>query len=149
MSTLEGITLVEASVPETASFREAATVLRDSGVPAIAVLDARGKVTGLFTSVEMLDGLFPQYLRELRHTAFAKDDPQLLADRAAAADTEPVTQHMRKPVVLDLDTSSLHAAERFMHTDVPAVAVVSGERFVGMLARAEFALAMLRRLTGT
>jgi CBS domain-containing protein len=145
--TLREITLVPASVPATATFREAASALRDSGMPAIAVLDADDRVVGIFTDVDLLRGLFPAYLGELRHTSFLPDDPDALDDRAREASAEPVSEHARPPLQLELDTSTTHAAERFLHCEEGAIPVVEDGRFVGMLGRAEFALAMLRRRT--
>ncbi len=146
--TLRDITLVPASVPATATFREAATALRDSGLPAIAVLDAEGHVEGLFTDIDLLEGLFPAYLGELKHTSFLPDDA--LTERALEAADERVTEHMRKARELEIETSTAHAAERFLHCEEGALPVVGDDdRFVGMLPRAEFSLAMLRRRTGS
>jgi CBS domain-containing protein len=147
--TLRDITLVPASVPESATFREAASVLRESGLPAIAVTNLEGRVVGLFTDIDLLRGLFPAYLGELRHTAFLPDDPDRLTRRAHEAAAEPVTKHSRRPLELDVETSATHAAERFLHCDEGALPVVEHGRFVGMLPRAEFAVAMLRRRTET
>ena len=146
---LREITLVEASVPATATFREAATALAQSGLSAIAVLDGDGRVAGIFTDVDLLRGLFPAYLGELRHTSFLEDDQEGRPRRAHDAAAEPVSDHMRGPQSLDVETSATHAAERFLHCEEGALPVVEGDRFVGMLPRGEFALAMLRRRTGT
>ena len=144
---LRDIELMPASVRATATFGEAAAALRESRLPAIAVVDAEERVVGLFTDVDLLRGLFPAYLGELRHTTFLPDDPGALTRRAHEAATEPVTRHSRPPLVLELETSSTHAAERFLHCEEGAIPVVEGGRFVGMLPRAEFAVAMLRRRT--
>lgn len=146
---LRDITLVPASVPESATFREAATALRESGLPAIAVLGADERVVGLFTDIDLLRGLFPAYLGELRHTAFLHGDPDTLTRRAFEAAAEPVAEHSRRPLELELDTSTTHAAERFLHCEEGAIPVVENDRFVGMLPRVEFAVAMLRRRTAT
>lgn len=148
--TLRDITLVPASVPVTATFREAAEALRESGLAAIAVTGKNGKVEGLFTDVDLLRGLFPSYLSELKHTAFVPEDDATLEERALEAAEEPVTEHMGKPIDLEIETSTAHAAERFLHCEEGALPVVDeNDRFVGMLPRGEFALAMLRRRTGT
>lgn len=147
MSTLHDIELVPASVDVSATFDEAARALSESRLPALAVLD-EGRVVGLFTDEELLLGVSPKYLDELRHTAFLETELPSLREHAAAVRAEPVRKHMRKPITVELDSSSLHAAERFVHCDEGAIAVVDDDgRFVGMLSRAEFAYAMLRRLT--
>jgi CBS domain-containing protein len=146
MSTLHGIELVQASVGADATFDEAARTLADSSLPAVAVVEGE-QVVGLFTDENLLLGVSPRYLDELRHTAFLESELPL-ADQAAAVRAEPVRKHMRKPLTIEIDTSSLHAAERFIHCDEGALAVVdSDDRFLGMLSRAEFAYAMLRRLS--
>jgi CBS domain-containing protein len=70
-----------------------------------------------------------------------------LRDRAQAVRAEPVRAHMRRPITVELESSSFHASERFVHCDEGAIAVVDAGKFVGMLSRTEFAYAMLRRLT--
>jgi CBS domain-containing protein len=147
VSTLRDIALVQASVPATATFGDAARALSEHRLPAIAVVED-GRVVGLFTDVDLLRGLFPAYLGELRHTAFLDDDPGALAARAAECRREPITRHMRRDVeLLDVETSATHAAERFLHSPEAALPVVENGRYLGMLPRAEFAFAMLRRLT--
>lgn len=147
MSTLHDIELVPASVDVSATFDEAARALSENRLPALAVLE-EGRVVGLFTDEEVLLGVSPKYLDELRHTAFLETELPSLREHAAAVRAEPVRKHMRKPITVELDSSSLHAAERFVHCDEGAIAVVGDDgRFVGMLSRAEFAYAMLRRLT--
>lgn len=147
MRFLPQIELVPASVPRTATFLEAAEVLVSHPVTTIAVLDADDRVVGLFGDADLLGGFFPGYLAELRHTAFAGDDDAILGERTRAAATEPVEKHMKRPVTLDEDTSATHAAERFLHCDFGALPVMRDERFVGMLGRAEFCRAVLRRWT--
>jgi CBS domain-containing protein len=147
MSSLHGIELIPASVDASATFDEAARTLSESRLPALAVLE-EGRVVGLFTDEELLLGVSPRYLDELRHTAFLESELPSLRERAAAVRAEPVREHMRKPITVELDSSSLHASERFVHSDEGAIAVVDDDgRFVGMLSRTEFAYAMLRRLT--
>ena len=145
MRTLPEIDLVPASVPRSATFLEATEALTTHSVPTIAVLDDGERMVGLFDVEDLLRGLFPGYLAELRHTAFASDDPGLLAERARAVSSQPVEEHMRKPVTVDANASAIHVAERFLHCDFGALAVVEGKRFVGMLSRADFCRAVLRQ----
>ena len=145
MRTLPDIELVPASVARSATFLEAAEALTRHSVPTIAVVDDEEGVVGLFGGEDLLRGLFPGYLADLRHTAFASDDPGVLAERARAVSSQPVEKHMRKPVTVDADASAIHVAERFLHCDFGALAVVEEEKFVGMLSRADFCRAVLRQ----
>jgi CBS domain-containing protein len=139
------IELVPASVPRTATFLEAAEVLVSHPVTTIAVVDGKGAVVGLFSDSDLLGGLFPGYLAELRHTAFADDDEGLLDERARAAALDAVEKHMQTPVVLDATSSATHAAERFLHCDFGALPVTRDGVFVGMVGRAELCRAVLAR----
>lgn len=145
-STLHGIELVDASIDAGATFGDAARALGASGLGALAVLDGT-RVVGLFTDEELLLGVSPRYVGELRHTAFMETELPSLREQATAIVAEPVRQHMRKPTTIQLEAGSLHAAERFVHCDEGALPVVDDDdRFVGMLSRTQFAHALLRRL---
>ena len=145
MLKLRDIPLVDASVPRSATFGDAAQALCASGLSAVAVLDER-RVAGLFTEDDFLAGLFPRYLAELHHTAFAPEDLASAGERAREAAAEPVERHMRAPVTIEVDTSVLHAAEVFLHCEWGAVAVVDGGAFLGMLAQVEFCRRLLPAL---
>jgi CBS domain-containing protein len=135
-----GVTLVPASVSPDATFDEAAATLVRHPVSTLAVVDADGRVVGLFGGEDLIRGLFPGYLGELRHTAFAREDAALAAQ---VRTHEPIRDHVRKPESIEVDSGALHAAERFLHCDVDALPVVQRGRFVGMLGRSEFCRAML------
>ncbi|MFQ5426546.1 MAG: HPP family protein [Gaiellales bacterium] len=142
---LDTIALVQASIARDATLLEAAGVLVRERVSAAAVLDPDGRVVGIFNEGRLIHGLFPGYLSELHHTAFAVDDPQILDRCARQAATELVEDHMAEAVLIDDDTSATHVAELFLHHELAALPVVDGQSFVGMLRRADFAQAMLRR----
>ncbi len=147
MATVLGIELVPASVPVTATVREAAAVLTAHPVSAAAVLDEHQAVVGVFGGDDLLLSLFPRYLDELRHTTFARDDPALLERRAREAGEEAVRDHMARPVMVDVGASATHVAEVFLHCEFDALPVVAEGRFVGMLGRSEFCRAMLEATT--
>jgi len=146
MPSLRSAAIPGASVPEWSTFLEAARTLAAHELAAIAVLDEANRVVGLFTQDDMLAGLFPGYLPELRHTAFLQEDLDALAARAGKAADEAVSKHMRKPMTLHVDASAAHVAERFLHCEWGALAVVERERFVGMLDQGEFCRTILARL---
>ncbi|MDQ4029849.1 MAG: SLC13 family permease [Actinomycetota bacterium] len=105
----------EAAVERQAPFREAARVLATNEISAIAVVDHERQVVGLFTDDDLLRGIFPGYLTELRHTAFLELDTAALAARLEAAGDDPVERHMREPLTVARETSAAHVAELFLH----------------------------------
>ena len=146
MQRITDISLVRVCVDASATFEDAARMLSENRLSSIAVVD-HGRVIGLFTDEELLLGISPSYLGELKHTAFLEAELPSLRDRVAEVRREPVRKHMRKPVTVQHDGSVVHAAERFVHSDETAIAVVdTSEHFVGMLSRTEFAHALLRHL---
>lgn len=148
MTELRHLPLVDASVPETATFEEATRLLTSADVAGIAILDAERKVKGVFTHAGLLRGAFPGYLAELKHTAFLDDDAVALAARADAVRTQGVEQYLEEVEPLTLTDSQIHAAERFLHAEVEALPVVDDERrFVGMLGIGALCAATAARLT--
>lgn len=138
--------LIDASVPETATFQEAVEVLQASTLSAIAVLGEGGNVVGLFGVKQLLHGLFPLYLEEIRHSAFILDDLPGLTEHVAEVSTEPVTGFMMEPLVVDIDSSATHIAEQLVHSDIRAIAVVREERFIGMIGALGFCWLVYRSL---
>ncbi len=145
---LGDVPLLDAAVRVDAPFRKGAELLADTNAAMIAVVDADDRVVGFFGTEEVLRGLLPRYLTELRHTAFAADDLAVLIERARQVWDDPVERHMVKPVVVDREASAMHVGELFLHTRFPAVAVVENDRYVGILERREFARALTRRAAG-
>lgn len=143
---LRELELVDASVSADAPFVEAADALLASGLSAVAVLDRSRAVLGFFTEDDLLKGLFPPYLAELHHTAFLRDEAAALQEHARAVAQEPVSRHMRKAVTVDVGDSAAHVAERFLHCEWGALAVVDEGRFVGMLRQDRFCRLLLGRL---
>ena len=145
MTTLRDTNLVDASVPRTATFADAARMLCATEVSAIAVVDENRRVVGLFTDDDMLRGMFPGYIGDLHHTAFLKHDVAALAAHLEKAGADPVARHMRKPMAIEADSDAAHVAERFLHCEWGALAVVENQRFLGMLDQVEFCRSLLRR----
>jgi CBS domain-containing protein len=146
MAPLREMRLVQAYVPRAATFLEAAKALFGSGISAIAVVDAELRVVGLFTDDELLRGLFPGYLADLHHTAFLREESGGVAARLEQARRESVERYMREPVVVDIDATGMHVAERFLHSPWGALAVVEGERFIGMVDQIDFVRSLMKKL---
>jgi len=145
MADLRSLPLVDASVPETATFAEAVALLFKAQVPALAVLGSDGLLVGVVSELDVLRAVFPGYLAELRHTAFLDDDPMGLDERARAIRSRPVSELARQVEPLDGDDSETHAAELFLHLGEQALPVMDGARFLGMLSVAALCHARLYR----
>jgi len=146
MADLRDLPLVDATVPDSATFAEAVARLFEAQVPALAVVAADGRLVGVVSELDVLRAVFPGYLAELRHTAFLEDDPDALDARARAVRDRPVGELARKVEVLDGDESETHAAERFLHTGEQALPVVERGRLLGMLSIAALSHARLDRV---
>jgi CBS domain-containing protein len=146
MALLRDMQLLPVSVGDDARFPDAARTLLAAHSSAIAVVDHRDRVVGLFTDDDLLRGLFPQYLGELRHTAFLVNEAQALRASIEAAAAEPVSRYMREPVTVEIDASAAHVVERFLHTPWGAIAVVEAGRFVGMVGQLEFTDCLMEQL---
>lgn len=142
---LRDVELVDASVRDSAPLAEAAAELFASKVPALAVLDEAGRVSGVFSEEDLLRAVFPGYLAEVRHTAFMPDDAPSLVELARKVRGRPVRDFARDPEILKLEDSQIHAAERFLHTGEDALPVVDEDRFVGMLSISALCSARLAR----
>jgi CBS domain-containing protein len=146
MPRLRDLPLVPAAVPVSATFGEAVAALFAASVPTLAVLDEDERVAGVFGEGDLLRAVFPDYLAEVRHTAFLDDDAAALADRAREVRDAPIRRYLRPAETLSAGASQTHAAERFLHTGEQALPVVEGERFLGMLSIAALCHARLGRL---
>ena len=142
--------LVNASVRESATFEDAVRVLNESTLPAIAVLTDDGAVAGLFGAKELIRGLFPVYLEELRHSASIPDDLPGLTEHVAEVSVEPVSDYMCEPRTVDIDeTSAINIAEQLLHSDVRALAVVEDGRYIGTIGALRFCWLVYRSLAPT
>ena len=146
MSLLREMELHPVSIQEGAPFLEAARLLLRAHTSALAVLDDDRRVVGLFTDDDLLRGLFPPYLEELRHTAFLVEEAQPLQASAAAIARQTVDRYMREPATVEIDAAPAHIVERFLHTPWGALAVVENGRFIGIVGQLEFTERLLDRL---
>ena len=146
MPPLREIALVDASVDRGASVLDAGRTLFRTGVSAVAVLDAEWRVVGHFSDDDLIRGVFPDYLGALRHTSFLAGDVEELAASIEQVRAEPVARYMREPLTVDIDASAAHIAERFLHCESSALAVVADRRFAGMIDELRFVEEIMRRL---
>ena len=146
MAILRAIGLIPASVRGDVDFAQAARTLLSAHSSAIAVVDDKDLVIGLFTDDDLLRGLFPRYLGELRHTAILVDEGEALRASMKAVAGEPVSRYMRDAVTVEIDAGAAHVVERFLHTPWGAIAVVERGRFLGIVGQIEFTERLIEQL---
>jgi CBS domain-containing protein len=127
------------TVRDTDQVAAAAAVLLDSDLPALPVLDARGRVVGIFGEREFLGAVFPGYLRELKHAGFVRRSLDEALEKRDECRTEPVSRHMNSEhIAVERDFSDLAVAEIFLHHRVLLVPVTDDGRLAGVITRADF-----------
>ena len=123
--------------------------LLESGLPALPVVDERGRFAGVFGEREFLQALFPGYVGQLQSAAFLTKSVESLLEKRAGCAMETVGQHMNdEHVEVGEDFADLQLAEVFLHHRVLVVPVVSDGRVQGMLTRRDFFRAITQRFVG-
>jgi CBS domain-containing protein len=118
---------------------DAVRALRDSGLPALPVVDGDGKLTGLFGEREFFQALFPGYVGELGYAGFVHGRLDDVLEKRAACSAEPVSEHMNtEHVSVQEDFSDVGVAEVFLHHRVLIVPVERDGRPIGVVTRSAF-----------
>ncbi|MGH2839710.1 MAG: CBS domain-containing protein [Solirubrobacteraceae bacterium] len=127
--------------------RDAVAKILEADVPALPVVDSRGKLLGIFGEREFIGALFPGYLTQLGYAGFVpRSLDEALQKRAACAD-EPVRAYMNTDHIdVGEDFSDTQLAEIFLHHRVLIIPIVDGGRVTGIVTREDFFRALARRL---
>jgi CBS domain-containing protein len=111
----------------------------ESGLPALPVVDADGRLAGIFGEREFMGALFPGYLKELKYAGFVPSTLDDAIEKRAACRHEPVGDYMHtEHVRVDSDFSDAQLAETFLHHRVLIIPVVEARRVQGVVTRADF-----------
>ena len=125
---------------------EATEALLVSDLPALPVVDERGRLAGIFGEREFLGAVFPGYVKELKHAGFVRRSLDEALEKRDECRTETVGRHMyTEHVHVDRDFSDLAVAEIFMHHRVLIVPVTEDSRPVGVITRADFYRSVAKR----
>jgi CBS domain-containing protein len=127
---------------------DAVARLVEIDVPALPIVDDRGKLRGIFGEREFIAALFPGYLTTLGYAGFIpRSLDQALEKRATCVD-EPVAKHMNtEHIDVGEDFSDTQLAEIFLHHRVLIIPIVDGGRVTGIVTREDFSRALAERLT--
>ncbi len=119
----------------------------ESGLPALPAVESDGTFAGIFGEREFMTALFPGYLRELGSSAMIRRSIDQTIDRRAMCREEPVRQHLTTDhVAVDDDHSDTQLAEIFLHHRVLIVPVTTAGRVHGLITRADFFAALVKKL---
>jgi CBS domain-containing protein len=118
---------------------DATRALLESELPALPVLDGRGRLAGIFGEREYLGAVFPGYVRELKSAGFVRRSLDEALEKREECRSEPIGRHMNtENVNVEKDFSDLHVAEIFLHHRVLLVPVTDDGRVIGVITRADF-----------
>jgi CBS domain-containing protein len=111
----------------------------DSGLPALPVVDADGRLVGIFGEREFMSALFPGYVGELRFAGFVRRALDEALEKRSACRGEPVGRYMNtEHVDVPADASDVQVTETFLHHRVLIVPVTEDRHVTGVIARADF-----------
>ena len=118
----------------------------DSGLPALPVVDAEGRLVGIFGEREFMGALFPGYLKELSYAGFVPSTLDDAIEKRASCRDEPVGDYMHtEHIDVGPDFSDTQVAETFLHHRVLIVPVVDSGEIRGVITRADFFRRMAER----
>jgi CBS domain-containing protein len=110
-----------------------------SGLPALPVVDERGRYAGVFGEREFMAALFPGYLDQLKGAAFLRRSLDETLEKRDACRMEPVGAYMNtEHVDVPPDFADTQVAEIFLHHRVLIVPVVDDGALRGVITRADF-----------
>jgi CBS domain-containing protein len=122
-----------------APVEQAVRDILDSGLPALPVVDERGKFAGIFGEREFMAALFPGYVRELRFAGFVPKGLDEALQKRAACRRETVGKHMNtEHVDVPTNASDVQVAETFLHHRVLIVPVTDRGAVQGVITRSDF-----------
>jgi len=130
-----------------ACLRDAVMQIIQTDVPALPVVDVRGRLLGIFGEREFIGALFPGYLKTLGYAGFVPRSLDEALDRRGSSADQPVSKHMNTDHIdVGEDFSDTELAEIFLHHRVLIIPIVDGGRVAGIITREDFFRAVAERL---
>lgn len=105
------------SVPRTATIREAIAIMLKTNTNSLVVVDERGRVVGMLSSIDVIAYVVPDYLEQDKHLA-AFESRDVFAQRVQEVGQRPVTESM---------SHSVHTIQP-THTLIEAVTLLAEHR---------------------
>jgi CBS domain-containing protein len=116
----------------------------ESELPALPVVDADGKLTGIFGEREFIGAIFPGYLGELSYAGFVSEKVEETLEKRATCIAEPVSKYMNtEHIEVGGDWSDAQLAETFLHHRVLIIPIVEDGEVAGVVTRWDFFKALV------
>ena len=121
----------------------------EKNVPALPVVDEKGKYAGVFGEREFMEALFPGYMKELRSARMISRRMDEAIDRRIGCASETIREHLTAEAILvEDDYSDTQLAEIFLHHRVLIVPIATEGRVHALVTRHDFFMALARRFVG-
>ena len=121
----------------------------EEDLPALPVVDEKGKFAGVFGEREFMEALFPGYMKELRSARMISRRMDEAIDRRVGCARETIRKHLTTEAILvEDDYSDTQLAEVFLHHRVLIVPIATNGRVHALVTRHDFFMALARRFAG-
>ena len=118
-----------------------------SDLPALPVIGKKDRLVGIFGERELLEAVFPGYLKQLKYAGFVKRGLEGALEKHGECRQHPVGRYMNtEHVDVGTDFSDVEVAEIFLHHRVLLVPVTDEGRVTGVITRADFFRSVAERL---
>jgi CBS domain-containing protein len=119
---------------------EAVPKIIEAGVSALPIVDAKGRLYGVFGEREFIGAMFPGYLRVLRSAAFVPQSVDEAIEKRLECGDDPVSKYATTDkVAAGPEHSDAQLAETFWHHRVRIIPIVDADqRVLGIITRSDF-----------
>ena len=128
---------------------EAARRVIEADLPALPVVNDRGKFAGIFGEREFMAALFPGYVGELASSAMIKRSIDEAIERRESCRAEPIEKYLtRDHVLVEDDYSDTQLAELFLHHRVLIIPISANGKVHAVVTRNDFFRGLFERFAG-
>lgn len=126
---------------------EASRRVVDAELPALPVVDERGRFIGLFGEREFLGAIFPAYVDTLASARMVRRSVDETIERRLGCRGEQVGKYVTKDrILVEDDYSDTELAEIFLHHRVLVVPIATKGKVHAVVTRSDFFRALQSRL---
>ncbi len=120
----------------------------EAELPALPVVDPRGRYRGIFGEREFIGAIFPGYVGELGSAAFVTEALEAQLQKRSGCRHDPVERYMNtEHIDVGPEWSDTQIAETFLHHRVLIVPIVDAGEVQGVITRWDFFKALATSLT--